>query len=63
MGIFKKIFSFNEEPVDPLYGFEDEDESEDDDYITINGDDIPVGCAACGGPYPMCAESCPMFDD
>jgi len=24
---------------------------------------IPAGCAACGGPYPMCKTSCPMFDD
>ena len=24
---------------------------------------VPVGCTACGGPYPMCKESCPMFDD
>lgn len=24
---------------------------------------IPVGCAACGGPYPYCKTSCPMFDD
>lgn len=32
------------------------DEDEDDD-------DIPEGCAACGGPYPDCAASCPAFDD
>ena len=25
--------------------------------------DIPEGCSACGGPYPYCAESCPIFDD
>ena len=24
---------------------------------------IPYGCRACGGPYPMCKSSCPMFDD
>ncbi len=24
---------------------------------------IPEGCAACGGPYPYCVSSCPMFDD
>lgn len=24
---------------------------------------IPSGCAACGGPYPSCMSSCPMFDD
>lgn len=26
-------------------------------------DDIPEGCAACGGPYPYCKTSCKMFDD
>lgn len=24
--------------------------------------DVPVGCAACGGPYPDCMDSCNMFD-
>lgn len=38
------------------------DESEiiyDDD----DEDEVPVGCAACGGPYPSCKTSCPIFDD
>lgn len=26
-------------------------------------DDIPEGCRACGGDYPMCKDSCPLFDD
>ena len=26
-------------------------------------DDMPEGCAACGGPYPNCKDSCPIFDD
>lgn len=30
---------------------------EDDD------DDVPVGCAACGGDYPNCKDSCPIFDN
>lgn len=25
-------------------------------------DDIPRGCAACGGPYPKCKISCNIFD-
>lgn len=25
-------------------------------------DDIPEGCIACGGDYPRCTESCPMYD-
>lgn len=24
---------------------------------------IPVGCQACGGPYPLCKDGCPLFDD
>lgn len=31
---------------------------EDPDY-----DDMPEGCAACGGNWPDCESSCPMFDD
>ena len=26
-------------------------------------DNIPEGCAACGGPYPDCTTSCKIFDD
>ena len=26
-------------------------------------DDIPEGCSACGGDYPNCTTSCPLFDD
>ena len=26
-------------------------------------DDVPVGCRACGGPYPYCKSSCNIFDD
>lgn len=25
-------------------------------------DGMPEGCAACGGDYPNCTSSCPMFD-
>lgn len=32
------------------------DDEDDDDYI-------PEGCVACGGPYPSCTSSCPLFDD
>ncbi len=34
------------------------EEDEDDDV-----DDIPEGCRACGGPYPLCTDGCPLFDD
>lgn len=36
------------------------DAMEDDTY---DEDDIPEGCAACGGPYPSCTSSCKLFDD
>lgn len=38
----------------------------DDEYDVpeYNDDEEPpVGCAACGGPYPFCKISCPLFDD
>lgn len=54
------------------YEPDDEDYNEDDDctyeYISpirkkeYNGR-VPSGCAACGGPYPMCTDGCPLFDD
>lgn len=30
---------------------------DDDEY-----DGIPVGCRACGGNYPLCCDSCPLYD-
>lgn len=43
-------------------------DSNDDEWspntTTILGEDIPpVGCMACGGPYPHCRLSCNLFDD
>lgn len=40
----------------------------EDDIIYDTGwddeeDEIPEGCSACGGDYPHCKDSCPMFDD
>lgn len=26
-------------------------------------EDIPSGCRACGGPWPNCKDSCPLYDD
>lgn len=37
--------------------FEEEDEYEEDEL------DVPEGCRACGGDYPNCTTSCPLFDD
>lgn len=38
---------------------------EDNDYDNDEYDayGVPVGCSACGGDYPYCKDSCPMFDD
>ena len=45
------------EEVDEMdYKYEWEDEDEED------WDEIPKGCAACGGPYPKCMSSCKLFD-
>lgn len=42
---------------DELY---EEDYIDDDNY---DEDYIPPGCRACGGPYPNCKASCPLFDE
>lgn len=34
------------------------------DYVeSVDDDSIPFCCSACGGNYPYCKDSCPMFDD
>lgn len=43
---------------DEVNEFEYEYEADEDE-----DDAIPVGCAACGGPYPQCTISCKLFDD
>lgn len=39
----------------------------DDEYYCPNcgaeEDDKPECCEACGGNYPNCVDSCPIFDD
>ena len=25
--------------------------------------DIPEGCLACGGDYPLCRQGCPLYDE
>ena len=29
----------------------------------IRSIDIPEGCLQCGGDYPRCVDSCPLYDD
>lgn len=36
-------------------------ETDDDD--DFDEDEIPEGCLACGGPYPDCSDSCPIYGD
>ena len=26
-------------------------------------EEIPEGCLACGGDFPLCKQGCPLFDD
>ena len=35
------------------------------EHAMLSGDaeGIPVGCSACGGDWPNCTTSCPMYDD
>ena len=39
---------------------EDEEFMDDLEY---DEDYIPPGCRACGGNYPNCTSSCPLFDE
>ena len=32
-------------------------------YYDRHPEKIPVGCRACGGPYPECRSSCNLFDE
>ena len=32
-------------------------------YISEDPDDPPIGCKACGGPYPLCMDGCGIFDE
>ncbi len=41
----------------PKCGYKTYEEMDGPDY-----DDMPEGCAACGGNWPDCADSCPMYD-
>ena len=48
-----------DEEIDELY----KDSIEEEEEYYQECDDIPEGCAACGGPYPQCTTSCKLFDD
>ena len=40
-----------------------ETEGEKQEWYSQHINQVPVGCRACGGPYPSCIDSCPLFDD
>ena len=39
------------------------DNHEDYSYDDEEVEETPVGCTACGGPYPNCMTSCKLFDE
>lgn len=47
--------------------YEDTDICDDcgygEDFDDVYVGDIPEGCAACGGPYPNCIDSCKLMSD
>ena len=45
------------------YEYKPWDDEDDEDTVDFFYDDTPEGCAACGGPYPNCKDSCNLFDD
>lgn len=49
------------EMVDEM-DYEYEGEDDDEEYDSFSNE-LPSGCAACGGPYPQCTTSCKLFDD
>ena len=63
----KKIFSDLIEDITKKSKTE-EDQNEYNEYYDEYEEDYddglpPVGCRACGGPYPDCKDSCPIFDN
>ena len=39
-------------------------EKENDKWLEqVNNIEVPVGCSACGGPYPDCITGCKVFDE
>ncbi len=56
-----KLFKQFQKTEDVNEWIDDNDyDSEDDEYDAYG---VPIGCSACGGDYPNCKDSCPMFDD
>ncbi|WP_303330914.1 hypothetical protein [Bacteroides acidifaciens] len=46
------------------YEYEDSEEEWTEGTLeSYKGNVPPVGCRACGGPYPHCKTSCKLFDN
>ena len=48
----------SEATYDPYY-----DDMSEQEWYDKHPLAMPDGCRACGGAYPMCKSSCPLFDD
>lgn len=63
-GEFDDFYEFDEYLTDNDWHVPDDDDPyEYDDIYEMEFDDIPEGCAACGGPYPSCISSCNLFEE
>ncbi|MDE6019787.1 MAG: hypothetical protein K2H01_02140 [Ruminococcus sp.] len=56
--------------IDPEQEREPNEPEEDNEQLSYSKPEkreykgyVPIGCSACGGPYPMCRDGCPIFDD
>lgn len=53
--------------IDEDLGLLDTDDNDDEfyDYDSdeFDEDEIPEGCLACGGPYPLCIDGCALFEE
>lgn len=65
MGILEKL-------ADAVFGIAEKVNEKKDTYEEIydpskkfygHPERKPAGCRACGGPFPMCVDSCKLFDD
>ena len=61
MKLFRKLFG-GSKSTDEWVASNDDYDEENEDYDD-DSDDVPVGFRACGGDYPNCTTSCPLFDD
>lgn len=39
------------------------DNAREQDWYDRHPRSVPAGCRACGGDYPTCKYSCPLFDN